>query len=326
MELGNDKRSDANPDDLKLADYLTTDSFKDHLDAILPKHMATDRFASVCLRQLSLIPDLQNCTLASVVGGMMTAATLGLEIGTQGECWLLPFWRTLKDGDRKPAGRVQEAQLQIGVWGHMALAWRSEHVRDVQIDVVLPGDAFSFRKGSDPYLHHEPKPGRDLNSPDDIQRVYAVVRTTQGGVIFDAFDHAWIERIRSKSQSPHSPAWQHFYAEQAMAKALKRVLKVCPKSREQARAVTLDDEADANAAQVWEVNPTLMLSSEVALDPTTEKARKAMRDMGSKPGREPEPVGTSKPKAEDKPKAKEEPEPDPEPTDEDSPAGGLGWN
>ena len=295
MELGNEHDSHASGEaSAELADYLATDTFKKHLAAILPKHMATDRFVSVCLRQLSLIPDLRQCTLPSVIGGMMTAATLGLEIGTQGECWLLPYWRKPKSGPK-----VREAQLQIGVWGHMALAWRSEHIKAVQFDVVMPGDYFDWRKGTNPYLHHRPQEGRNLDNPDQIQWVYAVVHTTLGGELFDAFDHNWIERIRACAQSAHSPAWTNFYAEQAMAKALKRVLKLCPKSRDQARGVTLDDEADASAQQVWDVDTTLMLPAEVALDPKTAAARKAMTEMGKNPSREPEPV-----KREQKPRKK----------------------
>jgi recombination protein RecT len=330
MELNHPE--DAATPTASLAEYLQTDTFKTHLAAILPDHMASDRFASVCMRQLGLVPALASCSLRSVVGGMMTAATLGLEIGTQGECWLIPY--------------KGEAQLQVGVWGHMALAWRSEQIKDVQVDVVQTGDLFSFRKGSEPFLHHEPRPGRDLDDIDAIEWVYAVVRTLAGGVVFDAFDREWIERIRSRSQAPNSPAWSNFYAEQAQAKALKKVLKLCPKSRHQARAITLDDEADAGAAQTFDIDTSLLLPAEVALDPKLEATRKAMADMGEGLGRspEPEPVAATPPAAPalrqeeafDQVPDKRQPEPQdddpgpapekPEPQAESDTSGGLGWD
>ena len=268
-ELGSPNHPEVDPHQAaSLAQYLQTDTFKIHLDAILPNHMSSERFASIALRQLSTTPKLQECSLRSVIGGMMTAATLGLEIGTQGECWLIPY-----GGD---------AQLQIGVWGHMALAWRSEQIKDVQIDVMMTGDRWEFQKGSEAYLHHRPVEGRDLDNINAIEWVYAVVRTTRGGVIFDAFDAGWIERIRSRSKSPNSPAWRDFYAEMAMAKALKKILKLCPKSREQARAITLDDQADGGAPQEFELDTDLLLPAEVALDPKTEEARAAFRNQQAK--------------------------------------------
>ncbi len=301
-----------------LADHLQTDTFQRHLEAILPDHMGSERFASVCLRQLSTTPKLQECSLRSVIGGMMEAATLGLEIGTQGECWLIPYGN--------------EAQLQIGLWGHMALAWRSALLADVQIDVVLPGDRFTFRKGTDAYLHHEPQKGRNLNEAERvIEWVYAVVRTKGGGTIFDAFDAAWIERIRGRSKAPNSPAWSNFYAEMAQAKCLKKVLKVCPKSREMARAITLDDEADAGAKQVWTVDTSLLLAAEQATDPTLQAAREEMTAMGEKPGRAPQPEpqkrkrdnGPISPARQSKAQRAEPPPHD----DADAPpAGGSGWD
>jgi recombination protein RecT len=302
-----------------LADHLQTDTFQRHLEAVLPAHMSSERFASVCLRQLSTTPRLQECSLRSVIGGMMEAAVLGLEIGTQGECWLIPY-------NDRDAGL--QAQLQVGVWGHMALAWRSTMIADVQIDVVLPGDRFSFRKGTDAYLHHEPQKGRDLGEAERaIEWVYAVIRTKGGGTIFDAFDAAWIERIRGRSKSPNSPAWSNFYAEQAQAKCLKKVLKVCPKSREMARAITLDDEADAGAKQVWTVDTSLLLAAEQATDPKVQEAREEMAKMGEKPSREPATAkrgnGPASPARQSQAKRAEPPPHD----DADAPpAGGTGWD
>ncbi len=308
----------------KLSAHLQTDTFKRHLEAILPAHMGSERFVSVCLRQLSTTPKLLECSLQSVVGGMMEAATLGLEVGTMGECWLIPYGG--------------EAQLQVGVWGFMALAWRSEAIADVQVDVSLKGERFSWQKGTDGFLHHMPAMDRDLNDTDAIEWVYAVVRTLKGGAVFDAFGPAWIERIRGRSKSPNSPAWLDFYAEMAMAKALKKVLRRCPMSRELARAVTLDDQVDANAKQVWDVDTSHLLPANVALDPKTETARKAMSEMGAKPGRTPEPAKAGpqpRPQPEKagaqghglKVEEAERPEEGPKPQDEDAPTegGDVGW-
>jgi recombination protein RecT len=315
MELKHENQPEAEEESaVTLADHLQSETFKRHLEAILPKHLTSERFGSIAMRQLSLVPELKNCTLRSVIGSMMTAATLGLEIGTQGECFLIPYSR--------------ECTLQIGVWGHAALAWRSEQISDLQFDVVMKGDRFDFQKGTDAYLHHIPEEGRDLDATERIEWVYAVARTVAGGKVFDAFDRKWIERIRGRSQAQNSPAWTDFFAEMAMAKALKRVLKLCPKSRECGRAITLDDEAEAGQKQVWEIDTSFLLPSDVATNPKTETTREALRSSRDKPRRQngPEKAETQ---ADDEGhgltvEGAEAPEEGPALTDADAP-GKLGW-
>lgn len=303
-----------------LSEYLQTDTFQRHLEAILPAHMGSERFVSVCLRQLNVTPELRNCSLESVVGGMMQAATMGLEIGTMGECWLIPYGG--------------EAQLQVGVWGLNVLAWRSQEIADVQVDVVIKGETFSFQKGTGGFLHHVPDADRDLDA-GQIDWVYAVVRTLKGGAVFDAFGAKWIERIRGRSKAPNSPAWTNFYPEMAMAKALKKVLRRGPMSRELSRAVTLDDQADAGAKQVWDVDTTHLLPAGDALDPKKEAFQKTMESMDRKPGRKPEPAKAGPQPQPEPEKAGAEghgltveesqrPEEGPPPQDEDAP-GDVGW-
>jgi recombination protein RecT len=272
-----------------LEDYLDSDRFLDHLKQILPAHLDSDRFCSIALRQLSAIPELKLCTLASVAGGIMQAGTLGLEIGTQGECWLIP--RQEGKGD----ARHWEASLQIGYLGSLTLAWRSEHVAGLQVDIVSQGDAFDYQKGTNGYIHH--KPGKDRRRDEgSIQYAYAIIETTFGGTVWDVIDHAEIERIRNSGPSGNSPAWRNWYDQQAIAKVLKRVLKYCPKSRELARAIALDDLHDANVHQSFDVD-LAVLPAEVARTESerqAEEIRRQAASQGSQEGRnsdEPPPPG-----------------------------------
>lgn len=311
-----------------LATYLQGDVFKRHLNSILPKHLNSERFVSICLRQLTGNPDLLKCTLPSVIGGMMEAATLGLEIGTQGESYLIPYNQTRKNPDTGQKYKQLEATYQIGVWGYMALAHRSERILDVQTDVVFDYEVdegrFSFQKGSDAHLHHKPLQDRDLEETERIAWTYAVVRTTNGGVYFDAKDPAWIARIRERGAS-NTPAWNNFFAEQSQAKVLKHVLKRCPRSRELARAITLDDEAEGGVAQAWTVDPSLMLPAETLVDETTAAARAAMEahqdEQGADQPREPEPVEVRSPTREQQ---RRQQQPDLEEPDGEEP-GSSGW-
>jgi recombination protein RecT len=328
-----------------LEDHLASSAFQARVSALIPKHLSSERFGAICLGQLAKTPALRTCTLESVLGGMLELTSLGLEPGTQGEAWLIPYNVYSKQHQRK----VMTAQVQIGVWGHMKLAHNSGRIAGVQMDVVLEGDEWSFSKGTRGHLHHVPRQGRDLNDLDAIRWVYAVVATDQWeptgdgktevmakGLFFDAFDRAWIERIHKRAQSYDSPAWTDWYAEQAMAKCLKRVLKTCPKSRDLARAITMTDELDAGAegGQVWDVDTTRLLTADVTVDPRVAAARAAMTDQGKGAGREPEPETiTVRPAASDAaPMAQADPEParqEPAAEPEPEPAAGgddVGWD
>ena len=228
-----------------LEDYLQSDRFADHLRQILPDHLDSDRFSTIAFRQLSAIPELRRCTLESVAGGIMQAATLGLEIATQGESWLIPreIW------NKAQQAKVWEASLQIGYLGHLALAWRSSQVAAIQVDVVMEGDTFDYQRGTSGYLHHKPRKGRDQTEFDRIHYAYAIVQTTLGGEVWMCLDRVEIERLRNSGPSANSPAWKTWYDQMAMGKALKRTLKFCPKSRELARAINLDDAIDGNIRQ-----------------------------------------------------------------------------
>ncbi len=344
MEIGSTPPT-AEPRAATLADHLESDFFKRHLETVLPKHLTSERFASVAMRSLAKTPKLKDCTLRSVMGGIMEAAVLGLEIDTQGEAWLIPYNVSHKGADDRWT-KTLEAQLQVGVWGHMKLAHQSGRISGVQIDVKMVGEKWSFQKGTNGHLLHEPGEDRDLDDVDRIEWVYAVIGTDgwvpigdgrtevqRPGLYFDAFPKSWIERIRKSAQSSDSPAWENWYAEQAMAKCLKRVLKVCPKSREMARAITMTDELDAGVGQTWDVDTSLLLPADAAVDSKTQAARDAMRGMGDSPSREPEPVEV--PAAQDPAPGfvMEERQPDPPPGREEqpdqpqggAPGGGFGW-
>lgn len=249
------READETTNAVRLEHYLESDRFLDHLKQILPEHLDSDRFSTIALRQMNAIPELKLCTLASVAGAIMQAGTLGLEIATQGECWLIPR----QEG--KGQDRHWEASLQIGYLGHLALAWRSSQVAAIQVDVVIRGDAFDYQRGTSGYLHHKPQKGRTMD-PDQIEYAYAIVQTVMGGEVWMVLDKIEIERLRKSGPSGNSPAWKNWYDQMAMGKALKRTLKFCPKSRELARAITLDDSSDANIRQNFEMDLPIALPAE----------------------------------------------------------------
>lgn len=276
-----------------LDDYLGSERFLDHLKQILPDHLDSDRFATIALRQVNAIPELKKCSLASVAGAIMQAGTLGLEIATQGECWLIPRFEKVKqdDGSKKSEWL---ANLDIGYLGHLALAWRSAQISAVQVDVVMEGDTFDFQRGTAGYLHHKPRKGRSQD-PEKVDWAYAIVQTVYGGEVWNCIDRMEIERLRNAGTSANSPAWRNWYEQMAMGKVLKRTLKLGPKSREMARAITLDDQNDANISHDFALDVHAIPAEVSGKNPEAEemlrRAAAASSQGGGSSGDEPPPPG-----------------------------------
>lgn len=326
----NDRDEDQREGAANLSHYMSSPRFADHLKRILPEHLDSDRFYTIALRQLEAVPDLALCSLRSVAGGILQAATLGLEIGTMGESWLIPYEQPRGSGD-------YTAQLQIGYLGYLALGWRSRQIAGLQVDVVMPGDAFEYQKGTNGYIHHKPQRGR-LRGPD-LEYAYAVIQTVHGSHVWDVFSREDVERIRNSGPSGNSPAWLNWYPEMAIGKVLKSTLKFAPKSRELARAIALDDEADAGLAQGFDFDVPLLEAEttraprQKAAQATADAARAATEARSEEPGdaaepepREPETVVVRQPApAAAKPAAAARTAPAARPPARAKPDGGLGW-
>ena len=314
----------------RLSHYMSSPRFAEHLRRMLPKHMDSDRFYTIALRQLEAVPDLALCSFRSVAGGILQAATLGLEIATMGECWLIPYEQPRGSGNFT-------AQLQIGYLGYLTLCWRSTQIAGVQVDVVMDGDAFDYQKGTNGFIHHRPARGR-IRGERGMQYAYAVLKTVYGDHVWDVFSVEDVERIRSRSPSGNSPAWRDWYPEMSIAKVLKSVAKFAPKSRELARAVALDDEADAGKGQSFDFDVPLldtvtgspearaadaMMEERRQREDAREAGERSEGDAPAERQREPETVPAERQRESEAAPARREAA-RPEPTKPDS-RGTLGW-
>lgn len=116
---------------------------------VLPKQLSADRFVRQAVTMVRRAPDLLNCDPVSVLGGMIQAAELGLELsGVLGHCWLIP-----RDNHR--SGR-KEATFQMGYRGYRELVMRSGKVLSLQPRIVCAGDEYEVSYGTRPYIEHRP--------------------------------------------------------------------------------------------------------------------------------------------------------------------------
>jgi recombination protein RecT len=210
------------------------------LAAALPTHMKAERMVRIALTALRKNPKLGQCDLKSFIGAVMQAAQLGLEPdGTLGEAYLIPYG--------------QECQLVPGYKGLLKLARQSGHVSTIVARAVHSRDHFEFSFGLKEVLEHIPTRDRE---PGDLTHVYAIARLKDGGIHLDVMSVHEVNRIRDNSQGYQNAKrynrptpWTDHYDEMAKKTVLRRLCKLLPASTELARAVAMDEAADAGVGQ-----------------------------------------------------------------------------
>lgn len=218
----------------RLRDVLARPDVQLQLKAALPEALSPERFARLVATEVRKNPKLLECSYASLFGAVMEAAQLGLDIGTRGHSYLVPYGKS--------------ATLIVGYRGMVELAYRSERVRSIAVHVVYPGDTFSYRFGTAPEIDHVPVAACDREAPEPTH-AYAVVETVWGGTLLDVMPIEDIERIRERSRSRDRGPWVTDYDQMCCKTVLRRLFKITPCSTELQRAVTLDEEAALGIAQ-----------------------------------------------------------------------------
>lgn len=241
----------------------------------LPKHLTPERMIRVALTAWHRTPALQECSPMSIVGAVVQASELGLELtGPLGQAYLVPFWN--KNTKQK------EAQFIVGYRGFIDLAYRSGRVETFCAHVVSANDVFEFEYGTSAFLRH--KPAR--SNPGEVTDVYAVCKQKGGGVDFEVMSREEIdshrERYSKAGASDYSP-WVTAWAEMAKKTPLRRLAKRVPLSVELVTAATLDEMADAGLGQELARNVG-------GLPQLTEEPPVGKADFDRKPEKEPEKV------------------------------------
>lgn len=216
------------PAEPTLAEFVN--SMTGELQRAVPKHLTGERIARIALTSLRTTRHLDECTVDSFAGALMSCAQLGLEPGgPAGEAYLIPFFN-------KKIGRY-EVQLVLGYQGMVKLFWQSPVARHLDAQVVHENDHFEYEYGLAPRLVHRPA----LTDRGRPIAYYAVASMTNGGSAFVVMSPADIERIRQRSRAKDDGPWGTDYDAMAKKTALRQLFKLLPKSAELARAVAHDE-------------------------------------------------------------------------------------
>jgi len=204
------------------------EKFKPQMALALPKHLTADRMARLAVTAFSTTPKLQECEPKSILGAIMTASTLGLEINVDGQGFLVPYGRT--------------CTFVPGWKGLVDLVSRSGRAT-VWTGAVFQGDEFDYALGDTPFIRH--RPGEE-NDPDLITHVYAVGRVngSQHPVI-----EVWtVGKVKKHRDKYNKQGGKHYsfrdWEMYARKIPLLQVLKYMPKSIELANAIALSNAVD----------------------------------------------------------------------------------
>ncbi len=204
------------------------DKLKPQMALALPKHLSADRMARLAVTAFSTTPKLQECDPKSIAGSIMTASTLGLEPGVDGQGFLVPYGRT--------------CTFVPGWKGLVDLVSRSGRAT-VWTGAVFKGDEFDYALGDSPFIKH--RPGEE-NDPDLMTHVYAVGRVN--GSQLPVIEVWTVGKVKKHRDKYNKQGGKHYsfrdWEMYARKIPLLQVLKYMPKSIELSNAIALTNAAD----------------------------------------------------------------------------------
>lgn len=265
------------PSEIKtFGDLLTW--VRPQLDKVLPKYITPERFFQLIVLATHKTPKLKECTPLSLINAILSAARLGLEIGSKAhlvpfknECVLIPDYRGLAD-----------------------LARNDGKVKHIDARVVYGDDEFDFALGDKPFVKHKPKL-RSVAGPKgdaDIIAFYAVAQMPDHFAAFEVMSKAEVDAIRSRSRAKDDGPWVTDYPMMGRKTVLKRLCKFLPQSPELQAAIELDTRADTG--EVGNISDIIdspdSINQQVA-DQTRQKAE----DLKAKLNEEPPPEAGAAP-------------------------------
>ena len=213
----------------------------------LPKHVNSERFVRIAITTIRQNPKLAKCSQESLLGALMVSAQLGLEPGTLGQCYLIPF-------ENKKAGTV-ECQFQIGYKGLIELLRRSGQLSDIYSYTVYENDDFNIEYGLSRTLVHKP----NFTDRGEIKGFYAVAILKDGAKAFEYMtkDEVIHHEEKYRKGSYKNDVWNKNFEEMAQKTVAKKLLKWLPVSVEFLEMASKDEKSfkvvDDKSTEVQEI-------------------------------------------------------------------------
>lgn len=204
------------------------------IEAALPKHLTPERMIRTALTAFRQSALLAKADPKSVLAAVFIAAQLGLEVGVNGECYLLPFWNARE--------RRYDCQLIVGYQGYIKLARNTGMIESIETRVIHDGDTFEVEYGLTPRFRHVPV---DREGDRNPVGAYCIARFVGGGLHIEYMTWREIMAIKARSPSKNKEGkitgpWVTDPEEMARKTVVRRARKYWPQSVELATANVYD--------------------------------------------------------------------------------------
>lgn len=252
----------------QIQDYLTRN--RDKLAQALPRHVTPERMSRIALTTIRMNPKLLECSVPSLLGAIMQAATLGLEPGLLGHAYFVPFNNKKKDANGKETW-VKEVTFIAGYKGLLDLARRSGEIKTIQAQAVHANDLFEYECGLNPVLRHVPKLIGDRGPAVGF---YAYALTKDDGTYFEFMTLEDVQKIQARSKAKDYGPWKTDFGQMARKTVLRRLCNYLPLKVEIAQSIAEEAELEFADATKIEMNlgdePKVIEAQTAAPEPKTE--------------------------------------------------------
>jgi recombination protein RecT len=202
------------------------------IEAQLSGALNSGSFVRAAITEIGKSPDLQNATPASVLGSIMLAAQLKLEIGPAlGHFYLTP---------RKDKGQ-QICLPIIGYQGLIELAYRSGRIGKIETFLVRDGDKFDHGANSERGRYFDWAPA-DYDEDREWTGAVVTAQIIGAGTVW-----AYMPRAKILNRRPNGwerGPWKTNEEEMARKTLVREVAPYLPKSTEFATAVQMTRDVE----------------------------------------------------------------------------------
>jgi recombination protein RecT len=178
---------------------------KSRMTDIVPKHLDADRLLRTFMNATLKTPGLAKVSPLSMLGCAMTIGYLGLEPNTPlGLIYLIPFEVNQYNRATKEFDYVRtDVNAIVGYEGFIDLIDRGGRVKDIDCQLIWPGDSWENERGSSRHFRHVERFPRPANATEP-DFAYMFARTTNGGEYLELMSRADVQKVRNMSQGYRS--------------------------------------------------------------------------------------------------------------------------
>lgn len=211
--------------------------------------MNSAAFVRAAISSVASSPQLQQATPASLLGGIMLAAQLKLEIGPAlGHFYLTPRSINRKEGDNWV--KTWTCLPIIGYQGYIELAYRSGRIEKIETFLIRKGDKFDHGANSERGRFFDWSPA-DYDETREWTGVVGIAKIKGAGTVWAYLPKAKV--IERRPDRWDKSPWATNEEEMARKTGIRALAPYLPKSTELGKAIEADEHKVEHIAGVHDL-------------------------------------------------------------------------